>query len=123
MNGLLHSLRGEHIFKLRQFIDAYAGSHAAVDGMHQFAEYLWKHGTLDPLWALSVVETILGNEYLGKGSRWSPGGEELTRLVLRIYNDPTIEEETSEHAMNVFDRLMERYSSQVHKVLMEWDRR
>jgi hypothetical protein len=51
------------------------------------------------------------------------GGEELVRLVLRVYTDPTVELSTREYAMDLFDQLMKKSSWAAHKVLAEWDRK
>jgi hypothetical protein len=123
ISGAFYSLRGEHIFSLRQFIEAFAASRSLHARIHGFAQYLWEYGSLDPSWTLSVIEMILDNEYpVDESPRWV-GGEELIRLVLRIYNDPAADGATCKQAMDVFDRLMERYTGQAQKVLGEWDRR
>jgi hypothetical protein len=117
------SLREENIFSLRQFIEAYADSRSLYSGLSDFAEYLWKHGPLDPPWALSMVEKILNNSHGDQSELRFAGGEELIRLVLRVYTDPSIEKQTREHAMDVFDQLMERFMGPAQMILKEWDRR
>lgn len=123
VSGVFNFLGGDHIFIRREFIQAYAASRSLHVGMRRFAEYLWEHGLLDPSWTLSVIDIILNNEHQAEESPWVTGGEELIRLVLRIYADPTADDTMREQAMNVFDRLMERYAGQAQKVLAEWDRR
>lgn len=118
-----NSLREENVFSLRQFIEAYADSRSLYSGLPEFAEYLWKHGPLDPQWALSMVEKILNNSHGDQSELRFAGGEELIRLVLRVYTDPSVEKQTREHAMNVFDQLMERFMGQAQMILKEWDRR
>ncbi len=51
------------------------------------------------------------------------GGEELVRLVLRLYTDPTADAATKSRAMDAFDKLMERYAYEAQRALDEWDRR
>ncbi len=123
VTGVFRFLRGEHIFSLHEFIEAYAASRSLYPGIQQFAEYLWEHGLLNPSWTLSVVEISLNNKYEAEDSPRFTGGEELVRLVLRIYTDPTADDALREQAMNVFDKLMERYIGQAQQVLEEWDRR
>lgn len=118
-----HSLREDHVFSSRQFIEAYAESHSLYSGLPDFAEYLWKHGPLDPPWALTMVEKILNNSRGDQSELRFAGGEELIRLVLRVYTDPSVETHTREHAMNVFDQLMERFMGSAQMILKEWDRR
>jgi hypothetical protein len=50
------------------------------------------------------------------------GGEELIRLVLLVYTDPTVDDSIREWAMDLFDRLMEKFLRPAQKVLQEWDR-
>ena len=50
------SLEEEHIFSLRGYIKSYAASRSLNSGLEELAEYLWRHGPIDPPWALSVVE-------------------------------------------------------------------
>ncbi len=123
IGGIYAHLRGDHVFSLRKFIEACAASRFLQDDISRFAEYLWEYGLLDPLWTLSVVETVLDNEYPVENRMWTHGSEKLIRLVLRIYNDPTATYTMRERAMDVFDRLMARYAGQAQQVLEEWDQR
>lgn len=116
-------LRGDQMFELRDFIEAYATSRSLYTGIDKLAKYLWEHGLLDLQWSLSIVDTILNNEYRADASLWISGGEELIRLVLRIYTDPSSDDKMRANAMDLFDRLMERYAGEAQKVLKEWDRR
>ena len=100
-SGPFPSLRTEHIFSLRRFIDAYAASRSLQTGLHDFTEFLWKHGPVDPVWALSVVEAVLNNPHPQESELRFAGGEELIRLVLRVYIDPTVEKSTRELAMDL----------------------
>ncbi len=117
------SLGEEHIFSLRSYIEAYAASRAVDSGLHEFAEYLWKHGPIDPPWALSLVELILDNPHADDSEFYFAGGEELIRLVLRVYTDPLGGAGLREHSMNVFDQLLMRSPGPSQKVLQEFDRR
>jgi hypothetical protein len=117
------SLREEHVYSLRGFIEAYASSRSLHSGLLEFAEYLWAHGPLDPPWALSVVEKVLGNRQGEQSELQYAGGEELIRLVLRVYTDPTVDDPTRARAMDVFDRLMSELRGPAQMVLRDWDRR
>ena len=119
--GIFFSLRAEHFFAMREFIEAFACS--AGNYEHVFAECLWKHGLLDSAWTLSVVRAILDNSRQENNRFELQGIENLIRLVLRIYTDPTAQEDLCEEAMDTFDMLMERYSGYAQKVLSEWDQR
>jgi hypothetical protein len=118
---IFFSLGSEHFFALRDFIEAYAVSAGKFE--HQFAQYLWEHGLLDPAWTLSIVRSILGNARQESQRPWLSGIEDLIRLVLRIQTDPTADKELRWEAMDIFDMLMERHSDYARKVLSEWDRR
>jgi hypothetical protein len=123
VSDVIRTFRGEHIFSLGGFIETYADSRSLHSGLYDLATYLLEHGLRDPDWTLSIIQKILDNPYRDDDSRWLRGGEELIRLVTRIYNDPTIEGESQNQAMDVFDRLMERFTGQAYAVLEEWDRR
>jgi len=122
-SGSFRSLRAQDILSIRPFLDAYAASCSLKAGFRDFTKFLWKHGAVDPVWALSIAETVLNNPYLEESSMHYGGGEELVRLVLRVYTDPTIEMSTREYAMDLFDQLMEKSSWAAQRVLAEWDRR
>lgn len=117
------SLKDEHFITLSDFIKAYAASRAFHDGGHRMAEYLWKRGELNPSLALSVVEIILNNKHKAEGPPYFRGGEELVRLVIRIHTSSLADETEREQAMNVFDKLMERFTFNALVVLQEWDQR
>lgn len=121
--GVFHRLRGEHLFDLRGFIETFASSRSLQVGLKRFAEYLWEHGTLDPSWTLGIVDAVLANSHEEDTRPRFMGVEELIRLVLRVYADPTARGTTRERAMDVFDRLMEQHAGQAHAILKEWDRR
>lgn len=116
-------LREDHIITLRPFLERYAASRSVQEGTHQFTEYLWKQGALDPPWALSMASTILDNASVHPGVTWAAGGEKLIRLVLRTYTGPTVDGSTRRWAMDLFDRLMEHYTGAAQNALSEWDRR
>lgn len=118
INRTFYGLNGEHLISLHDFIEIYAGSKwHGFD--HQFTEFLWKHGLLDPVWTLSIVETILYKT--PPQGQWWWGIEELIRLVLRIYTTPTSSETLKGRAMDVFDILTQRHSIQTKKILAEFD--
>ena len=121
--GIFPSMPAAHIVSLRSFIDDYATSRSLQTGLNDFSEFLWKNGPVDPIWALSVVNTVLNNQHIERSEIRFSGGEELIRLVLRVYTDPTVGTATREDAMDLFDRLMENSSWAAQKVLREWDRR
>jgi hypothetical protein len=119
IDHIFYSLRSEHLVLLRDFIEAYASSKRHSE--RQFAVYLWEHGLLDPEWTLSIVDTVIAKD-LQPSQRWW-GTEELIRLVLRIYTDPTVDDSLKEQAMDIFDALMQKHPWQAREVLTEWDRR
>lgn len=123
IGGAFGGLGDEHIVALRPFLEAYAASPALHDGTDRFAEYLWEYGPLDPAWALSVVETVLGNQPGAAVGDGFSGGEELIRLVLRVHNDSIADDRLRARAMDAFDRLMERFTGDAQRALGEWDRR
>ena len=121
--GVFHRLRGDHLFSLRGFVEAFSSSRSLQAGLKPFAEYLWEHGTLDPPWMISIVDDALAIPHEEDAGRRFMGVEELIRLVLRVYVDPTARSSTRSQAMDVFDRLMERHAGQAKAILEEWDRR
>jgi hypothetical protein len=88
VSGCFASLRTEHVFSLRSFIEAFAESRSLETGFHDFTEFLWEHGPVSPIWALGIVEAILNNPYSVRSEMSFGSGEELVRLVLRVYNRP-----------------------------------
>lgn len=64
----------------------------------------------------------MSNRQTSEAGFWE-GGDELVRLVLRAYTDPTATPETRTQAMDVFDRLMEHATYAAQQALAEWDRR
>lgn len=124
VNGVFNRLQDEHFSDLRDLIEDFAASRSLSQETHSFTEFLWKHGLMDPSLSLSVVERLLGNE--GREGAEPDfrvfGGEQLIRLVISIYTDPTADALRS-RAMDVFDRLMDVFKGQAQMVLGEWDRR
>ncbi|HJP93083.1 MAG TPA: hypothetical protein VJ875_14090 [Pyrinomonadaceae bacterium] len=121
VSGCFHSLRAEDFFPMRPFIEAFAASRSLETGLDEFTDFLWENGPVDPTWSLTIVETVLNNPHSSK-SEISGSGEELVRLVLRVYTDPTVEASTRERAMDLFDRLMQVSLWAAQRVLAEWDR-
>ncbi len=78
---------------------------------------------LDPIYTLPVVETVLNIEFREEESPWSLGSKRLIRLVLRVYNEPTVDEPLRCRCMEVFDRLIWRYPGAAHSVPADWDTR
>jgi hypothetical protein len=118
----LRQLRGDHLLSLRDFLGSYAASRALHSGMKLFAEYLLKFGMIEPGTALSLIETAIENRYERGQMHPIFEGEELIRLVLRIYSDPGTGADLRYRAMDVFDKLMERFSVWANRILEEWDR-
>lgn len=123
VNGVFHRLRDEHFVQLRDLIEAFAASRPLSEETHWFTEFLWEHGVIDPSLSLSVVERLLANEgrEVEEPAFKITGGEELVRLVLRIYTDPSAAALRG-RAMDIFNRLMDVYTGQAQMVLGEWDR-
>lgn len=118
IDDVFHSLKDEHIVTLRRFVEAYSVKSKRLN--HFFSEFLLDHGLIDPGWTLQIVRTSVDGMELSP--YWHSGIEELIRLVLKIYTDPT-SKSIQGNAMDVFDLLIEKYSRYANKVLEEWDRR
>jgi hypothetical protein len=88
---------------------------------HQFAEYLWNCGMLDPAWTLSMIRSLVTKTV--RLQRWESGAEELMRFALRVYTSPVVDAAIRYEAMNTFDVLMMKYADTAHSILLEWDRR
>ena len=106
---------------LRSFVEVFACSRALRTGSRKFSEYMLQFGQEDPEWALSVLQAVLDNAHDEKP--YSSAGDNLVRLVLRLYTDPTADQTLHTRAMDVFDGLMERYTHEAQSALDEWDRR
>jgi hypothetical protein len=118
---IFYSLQEEHFLNIRDFIETYAKKSRSAD--HKFAEFLLEFGLLDPAWVLSVIYMHINNTLLDKSHHRYVGYEDIIRLVLRIYTDPTASDATQKTSMDLFDILMEKSPSFSHKVLSEWDQR
>lgn len=123
ISSIFYSLRPEHIFALRNFIEAYAASSCYYTNNRQFLDYLSEVALIDPDWTMLVIGIIVGNVHRPETSRWYRGGADLIRIILRIYNDPTAKADRRAHAMDLFDQLTEQYSGEAQMVLSEWDKR
>lgn len=123
VNAVFHGLRDEHFLQLRDLIEAFAASRPLSEETHWFTDFLWEHGIIDPSLSLSIVERLLANEghEVEEPAFKTTGGEELVRLVLRIYTDP-FAASLRGRSMDIFDRLMDVYTGQAQMVLGEWDR-
>ena len=85
VSGTFSHLRDEHIYTFRPLLEAFASSKSLEQGWEQFTEFLWNHAALNPGWALRVVSLVLENPHQPTGWRQFDAGEELIRLVLRVY--------------------------------------
>jgi len=115
------SMNSEHFYSLRLFIDAYASKTRLLE--NHFTEFMLKNGRLVPKWTLGTIVSLLDNKFWQGQSSWKFGVEDLIRLVLGIYNDPTTTAEIKNQTMNLFDQLMKHYTGEAYKVLAEWDSR
>lgn len=116
-------LKDKHINTFRGLIEAYASSISLATGWRQFTGFLWEHAVIDPDWALRVVDKVIENPSQPSGFQHFAGGENLIRLVINVYTDPTSGDSVRRHAMDIFDTLMEANAYEAHIVLEEWDRR
>jgi hypothetical protein len=106
---------------LRRFVEVFAASRALRAGSRTFSEYLLQFGPEDPEWALAVLRVVMDNAH--DEEPYSSAGGNLVRLVLRLYTDPTSDQDLRMRAMDVFDGMMERYTYEAQSALDEWDRR
>jgi hypothetical protein len=120
VGNALSNIRSVHSAQVRRLVEELAASRTLAEGEDDFADYLYEYGPNDPRWALSVLEIMLDNrgpvEPLRRGSG---GGEELVRLVVRLYTDATADAAIKSRAMDALDRLMERYSYEAQHALEE----
>lgn len=113
----------EILQKVKGFVIAYASLDIPMEGEHTLTKFLWEYGTLAPEWSLSVVNTLLVNRYKMNIPSYHRSGEYLIRLILRIYSDPSLTQNTQEAALDTFDSLMQNFPGDTIRVLNEWDRR
>lgn len=121
IGGIFFSLGAAQFYALRPFIESYI--HQVVPPEHQCLNYLWEHGLLDPAWTLVIVREVAARISTQEQGGFFSGINEMIRLVVRIYNNPTTETQLRSEAMDVFDVFMERFSLQAQAVLSEWDSR
>ena len=124
VNGVFHRRKDEDFLQLRDLVEAFAASRSLSEETHWFTDFLWEYGPIDPTLSLSVVERLLGNRgrEVEEPAFGITGGEELVRLVLRIYTDPSVDNVTRERALDDFDQLMDIFTGQAQMILGEWDR-
>lgn len=115
-------LDDESLQKAKDFINAYSKTDISIEGEHTLTEFLWEYGTIEPEWSLSVVNILLANYYNQQTPSYNRGGEPLIRLILRIYADSTLPQNTRESSLDTFDNLMENFPGDTSRVLNEWDR-
>jgi hypothetical protein len=71
---------------------------------------------------LSLIGAALDSDNEpGKNNRHFDG-EELIRVVLQVYADPLSTQQIRQSSVDVFDKLMNRYSGWAYRILEEWDR-
>jgi len=118
INSIFSLADQTHFLPMREFIETYVSTVKVFD--HNFSEYLLNHGLLAPDWALIAIRT-----YIASAKRSAQpvfiGVEELLRLVLQIYTYSMKGEKRRADSMDVFDLLMEDYSTQALQILDEWD--
>ncbi len=122
VSGAFSSLRGEHLTEIRDFIDGYAASRSLHKGIDAFGQYLWEYGWIDPAGALSLTQTVLDTLHSTSTMPFF-SGDHFVRLVLRVYADPTTDDDTHHRAMDIFDRALEYNAFAAPLVLGEWDQR
>jgi hypothetical protein len=115
-------MSGPDIAERFDFLSEFTRSPALAQCLRRFADYLLEHGMAAPDQSLMLIEQSLDNAHQGDDARWF-SGEEFIRLVLRMDTHPTSAPALRTRAMDVFDRLMERYGDFADTVLNEWDRR
>jgi hypothetical protein len=122
VGGLFVNLRGTNLMMHPEFLGAFATSRCLVEGMRHFAEFLWAHWRVEPETTLSLIGAALDSDNEpGKNNRHFDG-EELIRVVLQVYADPLSTQQIRQSSVDVFDKLMNRYSGWAYRILEEWDR-
>lgn len=119
INQKFFSLGDEFFFELRNLMEDIAQS-VYYPVNFQFADYLWRHGMMDPKWTLSIIEVLVNKT--SQLQQWESGAEELMRFALRVYTSQTNDELIRREAMSVFDILMKKYAGTANNILSEWDR-
>lgn len=122
-SGFLGRMSAEHLMRFHPLLEKLASARALPEALERFEDFLWERGDLNPIGTLSVLRQILDNPHQSDQGREFWGGEDLFRLVARIYTDPVLDVGERALAMDVFDDLMERYKGRAARVLEEWDRR
>jgi hypothetical protein len=119
INQKFFSLSDEFFFEFRGLMEDIAQS-VYYPANFQFANYLWRHGIIDPKWTLSIIG-ILANKTVQQ-QQWESGAEELMRFALLVYTSQANDESIRGEAMNIFDVLMKKYAGTANNILLEWDR-
>jgi hypothetical protein len=61
--GFLGELRGDHLFALRDFLNAFVSSRSVHHGQRKLADFLLEHGLLDGETTLSLIEKTIENRH------------------------------------------------------------
>jgi hypothetical protein len=117
---VFYSIQPSQFSSIKDFINIYAQKTRSND--HKFSEYLLNVGLIDPKWTLEIIRHYINNSQLDQ-SYLQIGFEDIIRLLLRIYMDPTADKETKKTSMDLFDILVEKFPEFSQKILSEWDKR
>jgi hypothetical protein len=120
ISRVFYSFQFDQFSDLKEFICIYAQKTRSCE--HRFSEYLLPIGILDPEWTLEVVRLYINNPFPDQSLRHMVF-ENIIRLVLRIYVDPTVSEDIRKTSMDLFDILIKKYPDFSQKILSEWDKR
>jgi hypothetical protein len=105
------------LFARRDFLMSYARSTTVADTIHDFSEFLFEHGFIDPSFSLDLIEKA----FLQLRSDDFYLAEDLPRFVLRVGASLTVDEHLQSRAMDVFDAMDELFGYSGN-LLTEWDR-
>jgi hypothetical protein len=105
-----------------EWLQAYVASPALPRGLHQFGDYLMERGGVDASRGLTLITAALDNTSDPDQHRWFDG-RDFIQFALRVDTDPTYDTTVKRAAMDIFDRLMERYGDFAESILEQWDRR
>ncbi len=119
MSRVFYNADESQFYDLQNFTEHYAKSKFSDDSERDLAEFLWKHGTLEPEWSLSIIKTILKNRKAD--NKFSRDGEFYIRLVLQIYKMPYVSPEIRTQVLDLFDELMRFFTGDAFRILNELD--
>jgi hypothetical protein len=119
---IFESLSDGDIVNLHQFLELYVSSRSLYSGFHNFVDFVSEsnQSILDPQWTLVLLKKALDNPYEHESVEFTRESENLVRLAVQVYNHASDNQDRN-HAMDIFDRIVQRNPDTALRILKEHD--